>query len=480
MNGGDTTAAVIRMQQLLLDGSPGLHEGELLGLVADVFTRRRASLLEAAQRFGTPLYVVHADLLQQQANRFTAAFSRPGLTSRVHYAFKANPSAVVVNTLRQAGIAADVSSGLELELALRSGFERVVFSGPAKTDIDLENAVLAADRVTVHLDSFAELERLQVIAGRLSRSIRAGVRLSLAAHGAWTKFGLPPMALPEFVQRASACPQVDLQGVQFHLSWQRDGDGYARTLADLGPLLRFNAPAGGWRFVDVGGGFYPEDDEAVYPWRTPQGRLQVLLGLAVDGPAVDWNGRYLVHTVQPIETIAAAVIEAFGQHVDAGDRGVELWLEPGRYLANPSVTILLQVADVKSPEVAITDGGTNLLGWERLEEEHVPLLNLTRPASSQRHGRVYGSLCTPHDVWGYTCYAEDLQVGDILALPAQGSYVQTLQQAFIKPIAATVVEHADGRLQRVVEEESFTGRYPELFSGPDPQLVGTEAATLPA
>lgn len=470
VNNAESAAALTRMQQLLRDAPRDLHEGELLPLVDDVLSRRRDSLLQAAQRFGTPLYVVHADLLQQQAGRFAAAFSRQGLTSRVHYAFKANPSAAVVDILRQAGIAADVSSGLELELALRSGFERIVFSGPAKTDADLENAVLSGDRVTVHLDSFAELARLEAVARSLSRQIRVGVRLSLAAHGAWTKFGLPPTALPEFVRQASACHHVDLQGVQFHLSWQRDGDGYARTLADLGPLLRLNAPESGWRFVDVGGGFYPEQDEAVYPWRTARGRLRVLLGLAEDGPAPDWDGRYLLHTVQPIEGIAASVIDAFRQHIDGGESGVELWLEPGRYLANPAVTILLQVADVKSPEVTITDGGTNLLGWERLEEEHVPLLNLTQPARTQRHGRVYGSLCTPHDVWGYTCYAADLQVGDILALPAQGSYVQTLQQSFIKPIAATVVERASGVFEQVVAEESFAGRYPEL-SGVDDAVV---------
>ncbi len=189
-----------------------------------------------------------------------------------------------------------------------------------------------------------------------------------------------------------------------------------------------------------------------------------MLGLADDGPPSDWDGRYLLHAVEPIEQIAETVIGAFREQFEPS---VELWLEPGRYLSNPAVTLLLQVCDVKSPEVAITDGGTNLLGWERLEDEHVPLINLTRPATTQRPGRVYGSLCTPHDVWGYTCYAEDLQVGDILALPAQGSYVQTLQQAFIKPIARTVVEQLNGDLVQVAEEECFASRYPELVHLPE-------------
>lgn len=458
----DIVEAQTRLQQMLQDPPVGLMPGELSDLVAHVVGVRRTGLLQAVKRFGSPLYVVHESLLQKQASRFRAAFSRPGLVSRAHYAFKANPSAVVVEVLRDNGLDADVSSGIELELALAAGFDRIVFSGPAKTAADLELAVQHADRITLHLDSFAELEALQAAASQCGVVMRAGVRLSLAAHGAWTKFGLPPSALAQFVQRAAACPNVDLQGVQFHLSWQRNGTGYADTLAELGPLLRGHAPDGGWRFVDVGGGFYPQDDEAVYPWRTPSGRLRTLLGLAQDGPAADWDGQYLLPVVEPIETIANTLLRAFVAHVDDGSQKVELWLEPGRYLANPAVTILLRVADVKSPDVVITDGGTNLLGWERLEEEHVPLINLTRPSPSQRLGRVYGSLCTPHDLWGYACYGADLRVGDILALPAQGSYVQTLQQAFIKPVAATVLQRTSGVLECVRPAETFGHRYPEF------------------
>ncbi len=257
----------------LLDTEPeGLRKGELTDLVADVIRRRRGALLTSARTFGTPQYLIHEDLLHQQVSRFCAAFDHDRVTRRVHYAFKANPSSAIVTVLRDAGVAADVSSGLELELALRTGFERIVFSGPAKTGADLAQAALFADRVTVHIDSLAELVHLEQAAKRLGRRIRAGVRLRLAAHGAWTKFGLPPSALPDFVQRAERCQHVELQGVQFHLSWQRDGAGYARTLRELGPLLRAHAPAGGWRFVDVGGGFYPEGDVAGYPWRTEQGR----------------------------------------------------------------------------------------------------------------------------------------------------------------------------------------------------------------
>lgn len=452
-------AILAAVQELLDQDDEPLYRGELTELVEQVM-QQRSQYLEAARRFGTPQYLFEEPRLQAQTQRFTAAFCRQGLVARAHYAFKANPTLSMVQAVQRAGLAADASSGLELELALRCGFARIVLSGPAKTDEELELALAHADRVTVHLDSFAELARLDTLAQRRQTPIRAGVRLNTQGHGLWTKFGIPFTALPEFAAQAAGKACVRLEGVQFHLSWNRQSGGYLRTLAELGPALAQSAPATGWRFADIGGGYYPEDDEAAYPWLTRRGRLLSLLGLApAEGPPPDWDLSYLLHPVQPIEAMAREIMDAFQAHLPAG---LEMWLEPGRYLANQAVHLLLRVADVKTPELAITDGGTNLLGWERLEGEHTPLINLTHPSLYQKPCRVYGSLCTPHDLWGYACYGESLNPGDILMLPAQGAYVQTLAQRFIKPLCQTVALDASGELRLASPAETLRDRYPEL------------------
>jgi diaminopimelate decarboxylase len=448
------------LQQLLNQDDQPLYRGELTALVEEIL-ENRARYLEAARRFGTPQYLFEEPRLQAQIHRFTAAFARPGLVARAHYAFKANPSLCLVQAIQRAGLAADASSGLELELALRCGFERVVLSGPAKTDEELELALSRAGQVTVHLDSFAEMERLEALAARRQTTVRAGVRLNTQGHGLWTKFGIPFTALPDLVALAARQPHVQLEGVQFHLSWNRQAAGYLRTLAELGPVLARCAPPAGWRFADIGGGYYPEDDEAAYPWLTRRGRLLGLLGLApAEGPPPDWDLGYLLHPVQPIEAMAREIMDAFQAHLP---KGLEMWLEPGRYLANPAVQLLLRVIDVKTPELAITDGGTNLLGWERLEGEHCPLINLSQPSLVQKPCRVYGSLCTPHDLWGYACYGEGLNPGDLLLLPAQGAYVQTLAQRFIKPLCQTVALDVQGEMRQVAPPETLADRYPQLF-----------------
>lgn len=443
---------------------PDLRPGTLGDLVEKVHQRREL-YLESARRFGTPQYLLDEGRLQEQIDRFVAAFATPGLPTHPHYALKANPTLPMVQAVQRAGLAADASSGLELELALRCGFKRIVLSGPAKTDDELRLALAHADRVTVHLDSFRELNRLEELAALARRPIDVGIRLNTQGHGLWTKFGIPTDALPELVQQARAARYVNLRGIQFHLSWNRCADGYVKTLAELGPLLAEHAPADGWRFVDIGGGYYPEDDEAAYPWLTERGKLHAALAGQTDaGPLPDWDRQYLVHSVQPIEAMAQEILAAYRTHVAPSSPLAELWLEPGRYLANPSVHLLLRVADCKSGDIAITDGGTNLLGWERLEAEHCPLINLTHPGLDQQRCRVYGSLCTPHDLWGYTYYGTSLAVDDLLFLPAQGAYVQTLAQRFIKPVCQTVVAEAKGTLRLAEPAETFADRYPQLAS----------------
>jgi len=95
--------------------------------------------------------------------------------------------------------------------------------------------------------------------------------------------------------------------------------------------------------------------------------------------------------------------------------------------------------DVKEPDIAIVDAGINTVGWDRFENDYFPILNLTRPAVNERQFNILGSLCTPHDVWGYSYWGKDIKAGDILMIPMQGAYTYSLRQNFIKPIPNFVV-----------------------------------------
>ncbi|HDS15911.1 MAG TPA: decarboxylase, partial [Proteobacteria bacterium] len=111
---------------------------------------------------------------------------------------------------------------------------------------------------------------------------------------------------------------------------------------------------------------------------------------------------------------------------------------PGRWLCNDTMHLLLQVIDRKEIDLAITDAGTNSIGWERFVWDYFPILNLSRPALEERPCEIMGSLCTPDDLWGNSYWGEDLKAGDYLLIPNQGAYTYSLRQQFIKTAAPVV------------------------------------------
>jgi len=106
----------------------------------------------------------------------------------------------------------------------------------------------------------------------------------------------------------------------------------------------------------------------------------------------------------------------------------------------------------KDKDVVITDGGINLLGWERPLSEFIPIINLTRPSLKERPLRIFGSLCTPLDIWGSSIFGEGAFPGDILLVPNQGAYTYSLRQSFIKPIARVI--HYNGSSLSEAEPET--------------------------
>ena len=106
---------------------------------------------------------------------------------------------------------------------------------------------------------------------------------------------------------------------------------------------------------------------------------------------------------QPIETFAQALAHAAEQHIFPHARP-RICLEPGRWICNDAVQILVTVIDRKDDDMIVTDAGTNAIGWDRFESDYAPVLNLTRPALREFPCWVFGSLCTPHDLWGYTLW----------------------------------------------------------------------------
>ena len=401
------------------------------------FLDRRDLFLDIAARHGSPLYVIEEQALWDRAHEFIRAFQAEWPAMRVFFPVKTNAHPLVLAAGVKAGLSLDVSSGLELSLALEANPKFVVFSGPAKTDDELTLAIRHRDRVTILLDSPCELGRLESLASQADVRVCAGVRLTTDERGLWRKFGIPLADLAGFMDQAQACPHVDLKGLQFHTSWNLTPAAHVTFIKRLGGALSGLSPAQRERieFIDMGGGYWPLPGQWLpNPLPTdPHARLNE-------------QGLVPVHELLPADPIgifARQIGQAVRTHLFPHVR-CRIDLEPGRWICNDALHLILTVLDRKGDDIAITDAGTNTVGWEKFESEYFPVINLSRPDWRERPFHVLGSLCTPHDVWGYGYYGSDIRRGDVLLIPTQGAYTYSLRQSFIKPLPRTVMIRADG------------------------------------
>ena len=402
--------------------------------IVSEFATETENLLTLTRKHGSPLYVFDEQRLLARAHSFTEAFKKRLPEIKFYYAMKSNNHPWVSQSLIGAGFGLDVSSGLELTQALELGADSIIFSGPGKTEAEHRLALAHHDRVTVLLDSFGELQRLSELAASLKTKIRAGVRLTTDERGLWRKFGIPPADLPTFMETARDLPYINLRGIQFHTSWNMNPDNQVQFIKRLGSALQAvdEDLLERLRFIDIGGGYWPPAGEWLH-YSEDQNRDECL------NNALDL-GHSLTHYYnesQPIGKFASAIADAVHDYLLCYVP-CTVFVEPGRWLCHEAMHILLTVVDKKSDDLVITDGGTNIIGWERYETDYFPVINLSRPANSEHPCLVLGSLCTPHDVWGYSYFGNAIEPGDVLLIPTQGAYTYSLRQDFIKP-AATVV-----------------------------------------
>ena len=422
-----------QMDRTLAASTPLLSPKRLQAFVSHYFGRRDR-YLELLEAHPAPLYVQESRILRERARQLQAAFTAALPSAGFYYAVKSNNHPDVARIMLESGMGLDVSSGLELAMALDLEAGDIVFSGPGKTDAELDQAVAHADRVVILMDSFGELHRLEAAAARASRNIRCGVRLTVNPTGLWRKFGILPRELPAFWEAARRCCHLRLAGLQFHSSWNLSPDPQIEFMRILGKVLAAMPTSFLDRieFIDIGGGYWPGMGEWLRVAGTPEGRLLAALGQ----PAAATGTRHCLPPV-PIETFAGRLGEAVHRYLLAVVP-CRICLEPGRWLCNDAVQLLMTVVDKKAPDLVITDAGTNAVGWERFETDYFPVLNLTRPAMTETPCDILGSLCTPHDVWGDAFWGNGIEPGDILMIPSQGAYVYSLRQHFIKPLPSVV------------------------------------------
>ena len=426
---------------------------------------KRDTLLESAKKFGTPQYILDKESVRERAEFFIKTFKKHIPNSRFFYAFKCNDFPLLIKTVKEAGFNADVAGLFELQLALKLGFDRIVFTGPGKNEEELELALKHDDKVIINIDNLDELLRLKDIIKKknINKTIMVGVRVNpdSSITKTWSKFGIELENLKDFMKILSEEPNLRLAGLHFHCSWNQTPERYVENITLIGNYLKANfsnEELKSLKFLDIGGGFCPEGI-ATLTKSSQKGDLMSLLNDIEGVPLKEADpSSFGVDEMEPLEYFAREIASCLNKHIFPLNPSIEIYYEPGRFIATHPTSILLEVVSEKK-DCVIVDGGINLVGDYRFEEySFAPIVNLSNPSLKLKRKTIYGPLCDPSDFWGYSYFGKEIKKGDILAVLHQGAYTFSCCWRFIKPTARYVVFDKKG-LFLGKERETFEERY---------------------
>jgi diaminopimelate decarboxylase len=384
-------------------------------------------VLELAERFGTPAYVVAEDDLRARARAFIEAFRARGHQDfEVVFAAKAFPATAVMSLFAQEGLGCDVASAGELHLARRAGFDpaKLVLHGNARDDGELV-AALAARVGHIVIDNHDDIDRLErLTAGathrqpvliRVTPGVSGETHQKISTGQADSKFGIGLDEAPAAIDRVRTLPGVELRGLHLHLGSQLFSlDPFRAAIAAIADL-------GDFPVYDLGGGL-----------------------------AVAYTNE---QTPPAIEDYVGALVEATREQLGPGKR---LLVEPGRSLvANGGVT-LYRVIGVKrnvSTWVSV-DGGMSdnlrpMLYGARYQAEIADRLG----GSTLVH--LAGKHCESGDLLIRDVLLDDPRPGDVVVTPVTGAYTYAMANNYNGVPRAPVIFCSDGEARVVVRRETL-------------------------
>jgi len=383
------------------------------------------ALADIAEKFATPCYVYSRAAITEVYHQFDDA-----LKAREHlicFAVKSNSNLAILNLLARMGSGFDIVSGGELQRVLAAGgmANKVVFSGVGKTEAEMQLA-LEAEILCFNVESASELERLNKVAGKLSKiapvSLRVNPNVDAKTHPYIStglkknKFGVAYSEVLGLYRKAASMDNLRVTGMDCHIGSQlTETSPFIAAIEKVLLLVDQLANEGiKLEHLDLGGG----------------------LGI-----------RYDDETPPSINEYAQALLNALQ------GRAEKLIVEPGRVVLGNAGVLLTTVECLKLGEekhFAIVDAAMNDLMRPALYDAYHAIQAVHLSDGPKRLYEVVGPICETGDFLGHDRELA-LDEGSLLALMSAGAYGMSMSSNYnSRPRAAEVM--ADGEQVHLIRE----------------------------
>jgi ornithine decarboxylase len=342
------------------------------------------------QTHGSPLLILSLDSVRKQYATLKRLLPRV----KHHYALKPLPHPEVVRALKEMDGYFDLATNGEVDIMRQGGIDpaRCIHSHPIKRPSDVQYALdYGVDRFV--FENEYELMKLAQFKDRMKLLMRLSFPNKEAQCDLSAKFGVMPDHAFDLLQKAVTAG-FHVVGLSFHVGSQMKTPAKHIEAITFASELVARARSAGidtLKILDLGGG---------------------------------WPVTYTEPTM-PIEDFVAPIREA----IDDLFPDFEIYSEPGRFIAGPSVTSFSSVIgkNVRNGQMLyyLDDGLYN--SYSGILFDHgsyliFALKELENPEVKREHATLGGPTCDSIDIMYRDIPMPHMELGDILVSPVMGAY----------------------------------------------------------
>lgn len=384
-------------------------------------------LVQIAEEFGTPVYVYHAEKIEEQLRKLQSAFKK--WDTRFFYACKALTNINILKLMKQIGASLDCVSINEVKLGLKAGFEphEILFTPNC---VDLTEIEAGKELgVNINIDNISILEQFGTkyhdsypVCIRVNPHIMAGGNYKISTGHIDSKFGISIHQL-RHIERIVKSTRINVTGLHMHSGSEiKDVSVFLQGLEVMFEIARH---FDNLTFIDLGSGF-----------KVPYQH---------DEPETD------------IETLGEKVAEAFAAFEKETGKKYQLWFEPGKYLVSESGYFIVKTNVVKQTTATVFAGvnsGFNHLIRPMFYEAYHHIENLSNTRGAERIYTVVGNICET-DTFAWDRKIHDIREGDFLVFHNAGAYGFEMSSNFNSRLKPAEVLFINGEVKLIRRRDEF-------------------------
>lgn len=352
---------------------------------------------KAAERYSTPFYMYHADIIKDRINLLNGAFPADK-RCRIYYAIKANANPILLSLIKDQGLYFDACSEGDIYLAQRAGIplDKISFTGVGLGFDQVKR--LTQSLGTINFDSLQELHSAAEVTPGLSVGVRVitGVMAGFHKHcQSGTGSGKLGINIEELNEVYQLEKEKKIKVVRLHTHVGSGISDTAPFIASASKLFELAHNFPNLQNINMGGG--------------------------IGAPCV-------LHSMPfPLAEYASSCLALREQFEDQTGRQITLCIEPGEFIMAESGSLVMKVRVTKKREihgapvqVVILDGSLNHFLGTTLYAGEFPLE--TNVSSDLIYSIVYGNSNQAGDRFSAGRDLPLLKQGNLLVMRNTGAY----------------------------------------------------------